>query len=37
VDRELARRNIGAGLLAAGIAAGVFALCFVVAILYIAT
>jgi hypothetical protein len=37
VDRDLARRNLGAGLMAGGIAAGVFALCFVVAILYIAS
>jgi hypothetical protein len=37
VDRELARRNIGAGLLAGGIAAAVFALAFVVALLYIAS
>jgi hypothetical protein len=37
VDRETAKRNIRAGLLAGGIAAGVFALCFVVAVLYIAT
>jgi hypothetical protein len=37
VDREVARRNMGAGLLAGGIAAGVFALCFVISILYIAT
>jgi len=37
VDRETARRDIGAGLLAAGIAASVFALCFVAAMLYIAS
>jgi hypothetical protein len=36
VDRELARKNIGAGLLAGGIAASVFALCFLAAVLYIA-
>jgi len=36
VDRETSRKNIGAGLLAAGLAAGVFALCFVAALLYIA-
>ena len=36
MDRETARRNMGAGLLAGGIAASVFALCFVVALLYIA-
>jgi hypothetical protein len=37
VDRDLARRNLGAGLMAGGIAAAVFALCFLVAILYIAS
>jgi len=37
VDRETAKRNISGGLLAGGIAAGVFALCFVVAMLYIAS
>jgi hypothetical protein len=37
VDRETARRDIGAGLWAAGIAASVFALCFVAAMLYIAS
>jgi hypothetical protein len=37
VDRETARRDIGAGLLAGGIAAGIFALCFVAAMLYIAS
>jgi hypothetical protein len=37
VDRESARGNIGAGLLAGGIAVGVFALAFVVAVLYIAS
>jgi hypothetical protein len=37
VDRERARRTIGAGLLAGGIAAGVFALTFVAAVLYIAS
>jgi hypothetical protein len=37
VDRETAKRDIGAGLLAGGIAAGVFALCFVAAMLYIAS
>jgi hypothetical protein len=36
VDRETARRNMGAGLVAGGIAVGVFALCFVAAFLYIA-
>jgi hypothetical protein len=37
VDRETAKRDIGAGLLAGGIAAGVFALCFIAAMLYIAS
>jgi hypothetical protein len=37
VDRELARRNIGAGLLAAGVAVGFFAVVFVVAVLYVAS
>jgi hypothetical protein len=37
MDRETARRNIGAGLVAGGIAASVFALCFVAAVLYIAS
>ena len=37
VDRETARRNMTAGLVAGGIAAGVFALSFVVAVLYIAS
>jgi hypothetical protein len=36
VDRETARKNMGAGLLAAGLAAAIFALAFVVAFLYIA-
>ena len=36
VDRETARRNMSAGLVAGGFAAAVFALCFVVALLYIA-
>jgi hypothetical protein len=36
MDRELARKNISAGLLAGGFAAAVFALCFLAAILYIA-
>jgi hypothetical protein len=36
MDRERARQNISAGLLAGGFAAAVFALCFVVAFLYIA-
>jgi hypothetical protein len=37
VDRESARVSISAGLLAGGVAAAVFALCFVVAVLYIAS
>jgi hypothetical protein len=37
VDRETSRREMGAGLLAGGVAAGVFALCFVTAMLYIAS
>jgi hypothetical protein len=37
VDRETARKEIGAGLLAGGIAASVFALCFLAAMLYIAS
>jgi hypothetical protein len=37
VDRETSRRDMAAGLLAAGIAVGIFALCFVVATLYIAS
>jgi hypothetical protein len=37
VDRESARANMAAGLLAGGIATAVFALCFVAAMLYIAT
>ena len=37
MDRESAKRNMGAGLLAGGIAAGIFALSFVVAVLYIAS
>lgn len=36
VDRESARKNMAAGLVAAGIATGVFALAFVVALFYIA-
>jgi hypothetical protein len=35
VDRDLAQRNIRAGLLYASIAVVVFALAFIVAILYI--
>jgi hypothetical protein len=37
VDRENARASISAGLLAGGVAAAVFALCFVAAVLYIAS
>jgi hypothetical protein len=37
MDRETSRANISAGLLAGGIAAAVFALCFVAAVLYIAS
>jgi hypothetical protein len=36
VDRETARKNMASGLFAAGFAAAIFALCFVVAFLYIA-
>jgi hypothetical protein len=37
MDRETAKGNINAGLLAGGIAAAVFALGFLVAVLYIAS
>ncbi len=37
MDRERAKGNMAAGLVAAGIAAGIFALSFVVAVLYIAS
>jgi hypothetical protein len=37
VDRETARRNMAAGLAAGGFAAAVFGLCFVAAMLYIAS
>jgi hypothetical protein len=37
VDRESARAGMSAGLLAAGIGAAIFALCFVAATLYIAS
>jgi hypothetical protein len=37
VDRERARSNISAGLMAGGIAAAIFALTFVAAVLYIAS
>jgi hypothetical protein len=36
MDRETARKNMSAGLFAGALAAGVFGLCFVVALLYIA-
>jgi len=36
MDRETAKRNMTGGLVAGGIAAAVFALTFVVALLYIA-
>jgi hypothetical protein len=36
VDRENARKNMAAGLIAAGLATAVFALAFVVALFYIA-
>jgi hypothetical protein len=36
MDRETARKNIGAGLIAGGFAAAMFALAFVAAVLYIA-
>jgi hypothetical protein len=37
VDRETSRRDMAAGLIAGGIAAAIFALCFIVATLYIAS
>jgi hypothetical protein len=37
VDRESARASMSAGLLAGGIATAIFALCFVAAMLYIAS
>jgi hypothetical protein len=37
VDRESARASMSAGLVAGGIATAVFALCFVAAMLYIAS
>jgi hypothetical protein len=37
VDRETAKSNMAAGLLAGGIAAAIFALSFVAAMLYIAS
>ncbi len=37
MDRETARKNMTAGLVAAGFAAAIFALSFIVAFLYIAS
>jgi hypothetical protein len=37
VDRQTAKGNMTAGLVAGGIAAAIFALSFVVAVLYIAS
>jgi hypothetical protein len=37
VDRETSRANMAAGLAAGGIVAAIFALCFVAAVLYIAS
>ncbi len=37
MDRETARKNMTAGLVAGGFATGVFALCFIAAFLYIAS
>jgi hypothetical protein len=37
VDRETAKRSMTAGLMAGGIAAAIFALSFVAAMLYIAS
>lgn len=37
MDRETTRANVAAGLGAGGIAAAIFALCFVAAMLYIAS
>jgi hypothetical protein len=37
VDRETSKANMTAGLVAGGIAAAIFALCFVAATLYIAS
>jgi len=37
MDRESARRNLGSGLVIGAIAAGIFALSFIVATLYIAS
>lgn len=37
MDRETAKSNMTAGLLAGGVAAAIFAVSFVVAVLYIAS
>jgi hypothetical protein len=37
MDRETSRRDMAAGLVGGGIAAAIFALCFVAATLYIAS
>jgi hypothetical protein len=37
VDRQTAKSNMTAGLVAGGVAAAIFALSFVVAVLYIAS
>jgi hypothetical protein len=37
VDRETAKRNMTAGLMAGGVAAAIFALSFLAAMLYIAS
>jgi hypothetical protein len=37
VDRETAKSSMSAGLLAAGLAATIFALSFLIAVLYIAS
>jgi hypothetical protein len=36
VDRETARRNISTGLLFTALVAGIFALCFLISMIYIA-
>jgi hypothetical protein len=36
MDRENARRNMSAALVAGGLSAAIFALCFLAALLYIA-
>jgi hypothetical protein len=37
VDRETSKKDMAAGLLAGGVAAAIFALCFIAATLYIAS